>query len=77
MEDSDYPKSSPSVDPESKDYAKSEDSKSVAEWAYWEEPNLKVRDYMEDHGSHCDGFANEETTGVWGIYDGHLGEIIS
>ena len=50
---------------------------SVPEYAYKEEPNLKYRDNMEDKGKSIDGFNNDNNVGIFCIFDGHGGVEVS
>ena len=50
---------------------------SVLEYAYKEEPNSKYREYMEDKGKSIDGFNNNNNIGIFCIFDGHGGREVS
>ena len=50
---------------------------SVPEYAYKEEPNSKYREYMEDKGKSIDGFNNDNNIGIFCIFDGHGGREVS
>ena len=50
---------------------------SVQEYAYKEEPNLNYRENMEDKGKSIDGFNNDNNVGIFCIFDGHGGMEVS
>ena len=51
--------------------------RSVIEYAFKEEPNLKVRQNMEDKSKSVDGFNNDNNCGFFCIFDGHGGSEIA
>lgn len=52
-------------------------AKSVKEYAYSEDTNRQFRPQMEDTFCHGDGFAGDETCGLFAVFDGHGGKQVS
>ena len=50
---------------------------SVIEYAFKEEPNLKIRQNMEDKSKSVDGFNNDNNCGFFCIFDGHGGNEVA
>ena len=52
-------------------------SNSVLEYAYKEDPNIKFRNYMEDKGKTIDNFNNNPNSILFCLFDGHGGVQVS
>lgn len=50
---------------------------SVKEYAQTEDRNQKFRPQMEDTYCHMDKVANDQTCGLFGVFDGHGGQTVS
>ena len=50
---------------------------SVKEYAQFEDKNRQYRPQMEDTFCHVDKVANDQTCGLFGVFDGHGGLTVS